>query len=80
MAQLKSHRPARGFDLMLITAAVVMGLIFLPMIVELSGDLQGRLVLLGGMVLLPMMGLAFVHYRDGSPPSAPQPIKRSPRQ
>ena len=63
---------------MLTTVAVVLGLFFLPMILEMTGGGHDRAILLGAMVLIPMAGLTFVHLRDGAPPSAPGPIEQRP--
>lgn len=78
MSQPQDPRPTKGLDLMLTTVAVVLGLFFLPMILEMTGGGHDRAVLLAAMVLIPMTGLAFVHFRDGAPRSAPVPIEQRP--
>ena len=78
MSKSQTPRSAKGLDLMLTTVAVVLGLFFLPMILEMTGGGHDRAVLLAAMVLIPMTGLAFVHLRDGAPRSAPVPIEQGP--
>ena len=66
---------ARGLDLMLTTLAVIMVMFFIPMVLEFAGGSSGRALLLASLILPPVLGLGLVHWRDGSPPSAPVPIK-----
>ena len=63
---------------MLIATAVTLSLVCVSMMFEMSGATGERIKLLGGLLLPPVMGLGFVHWRDGAPRSAPAPIRPRP--
>ena len=65
----------RGIDLMLTTMAVVLALICIPMVFDMSGGANKRLLLLGTLLLPPILGLLYVHRRDGAPRSSPAPVE-----
>jgi hypothetical protein len=76
MRQPDQPNSMSGFDLLLTALAVTLALLCIPMVIEFSGGTSGRVLLLSCMVLPPVLGLGFVHVRDGFPPSAPAPLAR----
>ena len=76
MQRMRDSRTLSGFDLMLIATAVTLALICVSMLVEMSGASGDRMKLFGFLLLPPAIGLSFVHWRDGSPRSAPAPVRR----
>ena len=76
MQPRRESRSLVGFDLMLIGIAVTLALVCLSMMFEMSGASGDRIKLFAFLLLPPVLGLTFVHWRDGAPRSAPVRIRR----